>query len=261
MNALLPLALGARELLPLIVLISIRVGVAFASLPAPFGSGAPTVVRAGVGFLIALVLGFAHPELAHDIVLDPFFLGLAALEEALVGAAIGLVGRGVIGAAETAGEIAAGSMGLSFAQVVDPNSGEQSVVVSRVMGLLAMAIFVGLDGHHTVILGISRSLELAPVGDALAGISREGVVSALSILFGAGLRIASPVVGVLFFVQLALGLVARAAPRLQVFGLSFAIAAGVGLLTLHAAMPTAVAAIAADVRALPQAIEAILAPR
>jgi flagellar biosynthesis protein FliR len=60
-------------------------------------------------------------------------------------------------------------------------------------------------------------------------------------------------------VQLALGLVARAAPRLQVFGLSFAVAVGVGLLTLHAAMPTAVAAIAADVRALPDAVEGILA--
>jgi flagellar biosynthesis protein FliR len=64
-------------------------------------------------------------------------------------------------------------------------------------------------------------------------------------------------VGVLFFVQLALGLIARAAPRLQVFGLSFAVAVGVGLLTLHAALPTAMAAMAADVRALPEAIDGV----
>ena len=259
MNALTPLALAARDLVPLIVLLSIRIGVAFASLPAPFGTGAPVVVRAALGFLISTTLALAHPERAHDIVLDPFFLGFAALQEALVGAAIGLVGRGVTAAAETAGEIAAGSMGLSFANVVDPNSGEQSPVVSRLFGLCAMALFVALDGHHTVILGISRSIELAPIGAAMDGISREGVVRSLAVLFGAGLRIASPVVGVLFFVQLALGLVARAAPRLQVFGLSFAVAVGVGLLTLHAAMPTAVAAIAADVRALPDAVEGILA--
>ena len=259
MNALGPLAEDAVHLLPLIVLMSIRIGVALASLPAPFGTGAPLQVRAGLGILIAAVLALPHPERASALVLDPFFLGFCALEEALVGAAIGLLGRSVVAAAEVAGDIVSSSMGLSFAQTVDPTSGEQSPITSHALGLLAMVVLVGLDGHHVILSGIGRSFTLAPVGDALSGMAGEGVFRSVSVLFGAGLRIASPVVGVLFFVQLALGLIARAAPRLQVFSLSFAVAVGVGLLTLHAAMPTTLAAMAADVRALPEAIDGIFA--
>lgn len=259
MNALGPLAEDATHLLPLIVLMSIRIGVAFAALPAPFGTGAPMAMRAALGVMIAAVLALPHPERADALVLDAFFLGFCALEEALVGAAIGLLGRSIIASAEVAGDIAASSMGLSFAQTVDPTSGEQTPITSHALGLLAMVVLVGLDGHHVIVQGLARSFELAPVGDALGGMAGEGIFRSVAVLFGAGLRIASPVVGVLFFVQLALGLIARAAPKLQVFGLSFAVAVGVGLLTLHAAMPTTLSAMAADVRALPEAIDGIFA--
>jgi flagellar biosynthetic protein FliR len=260
-DALAPLAAEAVTLLPYIVLVSIRVGVALASLPAPLGSGAPTVVRAAIGFVLAAAMALATPGPAAHVVLDPFYLGVAALGEAVVGAAIGLSGRAVVAAAEVAGELAGGAMGLGFARVIDPNSGEDLLVIARLAGLGAMALFLLFDGHHILLAGLARSLEVAPVGDAFSALSPDVVVSSLGAVFGAGLRIASPVVGVLFFVQLALGLVARAAPRLQVFGLSFAIAVLVGLMVLHAALPSALLGIEQDLAALPGTIDTLLAAR
>lgn len=257
MDALTPIAADAVLLLPYIILVSIRVGIAFASMPAPLGAGAPMVVRAGVGFLIAATLAVATPPPPGEIVLDPFYLGLAATGEAILGAAIGLTARAVVAAAEIAGEFAGAAMGMGFARVVDPTSGEDMLVVARLSSLAAMALFLQFDGHHILIAGLARSLESAPVGATLGTVSPEAVVSTMGAVFGAGLRLASPVVGILFFVQLALGLVARAAPRLQVFGISFGVAILVGLLTLHAALPTALLGMEQDLSRLGAAIDAI----
>ncbi len=261
MDLLAPLAVEAVTLLPYVLLVSIRVGVAFASLPAPMGGGAPIVVRAAIGFLLAATLAMAVPAPAERVVLDPIYLGLAALGEGIVGAAIGLSARAVIAAAEVAGELAGSAMGLGFAHVVDPTSGEDMLIVARITGLGATALFLALDGHHVLLAGLARSLEAAPVGDAFRALSPDSVVTALSGVFGAGLRVASPVIGALFFVQLALGLVARAATRLQVFGISFGIAVLLGLVTLHAGLASSLLGLEQDLARLPESIEAVLAGR
>lgn len=244
--------------LPVILCLSIRIGVAFAALPAPLGSVAPMPVRAALGLVVAALLVSARPTLVGTIPLEPVALSLASMEEAFVGLALGLVARLVIAAGETAGELAGSSMGLGFANVVDPGSGEESMIPARLLGLVATLVFFALGGHHVLLSGIARSVEVAPPGRTLAVLAAEGILEAGASLFGAGLRIASPVIGTLLVSQLALGLVARAAPRLQVFALSFATAATVGALTLRAAMPTAIEALTQEVRGLDDALSAVL---
>lgn len=251
--------IGALALaLPVILCVSIRIGVALATLPAPLGSVAPMPVRAALGLVVAALLVGARPELVGTVRLEPWTLGFAAIEEAFIGLALGLVARLVVAAGETAGELAGSSMGLGFANVVDPTSGEETMVTARLLGLVATLVFFAMGGHHVLLLGLARSIEVAPPGHALAAMTGEGVLSAGAGLFGAGLRIASPVVGTLLIAQLALGLVARAAPRLQVFALSFATAATAGAITLRAAMPSAIEALSSEVRGLDGALSAVL---
>lgn len=246
------------HLVPYVVLVSIRVGIAFASLPAPLGSGAPGQVRAVLSVLVAAAIAIPHVEDARALPLDAIWLGVAGLGEALVGAAIGLTARLAIGAAEAAGESVASSMGLGFAQTIDPGSGTESPVVAHALTLLATVAFFALSGHHAIIAGLARSIEVAPPGAAL---DPHIALSALELargLVAAGLRIASPVVGTMLVVQLGVALAARAAPRLQVFTISFAVAASVGLLTLFVAIPAMAEAIQALVRDIPERIAWIL---
>jgi len=247
------------RLVPYIVLISVRVGIAFASLPPPVGSVAPAQVRAVLGVFVAAVIAIPHTAEAQAIVLDPFWLGGAAVGEALVGAAIGLTARLCIAATEAAGEVISGSIGLGFAQAMDPTSGQETSVVAHALIQLAVLAFFVLGGHHAVIAGLARSLDSAPPGAAWNGAIAVSALEMARDLVGAGLRIASPVMGTMLIVQMGVALASRAAPRLQVFSISFAVAASVGLLTLFVAIPATTEAIAASVREIPTHIAQILA--
>ncbi|MBN8616754.1 MAG: flagellar biosynthetic protein FliR [Deltaproteobacteria bacterium] len=238
-------------LIPLVMLVSLRVGIALASLPAPLGSLAPMQVRAALGLLLALVITIPHAEAASSVVLDPFWMASAALSEALVGASIGLTARLCLAAAEIAGEVVGGSIGLGFAQQVDPSSGHEVAATARVLEMLAVMTFFAANGHHAVIAALAESLALVPPGAGVGEALRLHGVELGTGLVGAGLRIASPVLGTMLVVQLAIAITSRAAPRLQVFSLSFAIAASVGLLTIVVSMTAISEAIHHEVDALP----------
>lgn len=246
------------RLIPYVLLVSVRVGAAIASLPAPFGSLAPNQVRVALGLFLSIALVLPHPEVADTIHLDPLWMAGAALGEGLVGAAIGLVARLCLAAAEAAGEVISGSMGMGFAQQFDPTLGSEASVVGRVLTQLAVLVFFAMQGHHAVIAGLARSLEAAPVGAAWNGTVMANALDLGRDLVAAGLRIASPVMGTMLIVQLGVALTARAAPRLQVFSISYAIAASVGMLILVIAAPTLAEAIAAHVRDVPERIAALL---
>jgi len=246
------------RLVPYVILVSVRVGVALASLPAPFGSGAPNQVRAALGLFLSIAIAIPHAREADAIVLDPFWLGGAAIGEALVGAAIGLTARLCLAATEAAGEVVSGSMGLGFAQTVDPTTGSETSVVAKALMQLAVLGFFAMGGHHAIIAGLARSLDAAPPGMAWNGAIATSTVDMAGDLVAVGLRIASPVMGTMLIVQLGVALVSRAAPRLQVFSISFAVAASVGLLTLFVAIPAMAEAIAVHTREIPTRIAEIL---
>ncbi|MBX7190564.1 MAG: flagellar biosynthetic protein FliR [Sandaracinaceae bacterium] len=246
-------------IIPLVMLVSVRVGVALASLPAPLGSVAPMQIRAALGLLLAITLTLPRLEDAGAIELDPFWLTGAALGEALVGATIGLTARLCLASAEIAGEIVGGSMGLGFAQTVDPTSGAEVASTARVFEMLAILTFFAARGHHAVIAALAESLRLLPPGGAISEALQLHGMELGTGLVAAGLRIASPILGTMLVVQLSLAITSRAAPRLQVFSISFALAASVGLLTLVVAMSAISEAIGHEMADLPHALLVIVA--
>lgn len=252
-------------LLPMMLLLSARVGAALAALPAPLGDVAPTRVRATLAFLVALIISLPHRELAETIaprlMHDPWALLPAAAGEILLGGAIGLVVRLALGAVSIGGALMGFSSGLAFAQSVDPTLGEMSTPVSRGLNALAVAIFFGLEGHHAVLSALAASLHSAPPGDVLGVLVGGGFEAAFhfgSRIFDYGLRIAAPVMATLFMVQIGLALASRAAPRVHVFQLSFAIAVSAGLITLDLAMPSVAPTIARLIREVPDVLVSML---
>ncbi|MEM6955780.1 MAG: flagellar biosynthetic protein FliR [Myxococcota bacterium] len=255
LNALIELVSAA---LPGVVLLSLRVGAVFAAMPAPFGAVAPVRVRAALTFVVALTiawptLGVAATEL--DTATGIFRAGVG---EVFIGGVIGVTVRVILASILVAGSAIGFSSGLAFAQSVDPALGENMSPISRALSSLGIAFFLILEGHHVLLDALTASARVAPVGDAFAAISHAGVVAVSGDMVAHGLRIASPVVATMFIVQLGLALTSRAAPRVQIFQLTFAVAVSSGLLLLFVASPSLAPSMAAEIRRLPQLIATVL---
>lgn len=252
---------GLLPLVPLVILISARIGAALAAMPAPFGSVAPVQLRAALGVVIASVLTLSNPDLSAGLTLEPAHLFRMAVPEVLVGAVIGLTVRVTLAVSEVAGNLIGFSTGLAFANSVDPALGESAPPTARALSSLTVVIFLVLHGHHMVLAALAMSLEVAPPGQATVAIAHEGIVHIGGSMMAHGLRIAAPVVATMYIVQLGTALVSKAAPRVHLFSLSFAIAVCAGLLILLVATPSFVPAIAAEIHGLPSALRDALGAR
>ncbi|NOY91173.1 MAG: flagellar biosynthetic protein FliR [Deltaproteobacteria bacterium] len=252
---------AAFAFIPLVVLLSLRVGVMLAAMPAPFGSLAPVRVRVALGLLIAVALSLPHAAMANALPIEPLALMRLAIPEMLVGLIIGTTVRVTLAGAQIAGTAIGFSSGLAFANSVDPTFGESVPPTSRALSSFAVVLFFTLGGHHAALEALTQSITIAPPGNAFVAVAHEGVLNIGSQMMTQGLRIASPVVATMFIVQLGMALVSRAAPRVQIFSLTFAVAVSAGLLTLLVAMPSIAPAIAADIHRLPEDLSAALGAR
>jgi flagellar biosynthetic protein FliR len=251
MDALLALGLSC---LPQVLLVSLRAGTALALLPVPFGDVAPVQVRAALSVMLALcaALPSAAGEdgvacgqaLALTIAQSPAALLPTALGEVAVGLVIGLTVRVTLAAVETAGALAGVSMGLGFASSIDPTLGEEVLPPQRIVtGLGTLAFFV-FRGHHAVVGALAATARTAPPGRGLVVLDVVDAPRLGADVVAQGLRIAAPVVATMFLVQTGVALVARSAPRVQVFGLTFGVATAVGMLVLGSSAPAVVQAVA-----------------
>ena len=147
---------------------------------------------------------------------------VAAVRELLVGLSIGLVVQVSFEALSLAGQTFSTTMGLGFATLVDPLRGANEAVVGQLFMILALLIWLSLGGHVMLISALAASFETLPIGAPALG---DGFLMAVATwgghVFGAGLLIALPGVIALLILNLALGVVTRAAPQLNLFGIGF----------------------------------------
>jgi len=204
---------------------------AFLVLVPPFQTSmVPVVVRVGLAFaLLFLVwtpLAAAAPPVAGDLVA----LGGLAVGELLVGAAIGLAARLVVAAASFAAELVSIQMGFGLAALLDPLNGEQAGVLTRLFDWTVMLVFLALDGHHLLIGATVESFRLVPPGGLVH--AAAGAATLLSLggrMFGVGVALVAPAIGVLFLANVVLVLVTRAVPHLNLMAVAFPILILLGL--------------------------------
>ena len=244
------IVLTLLRIAPFIALVSLRVAVVMALMPSPFGDLAPMRIRAVLSFLLAMVLCIPHLGRAPHLLVEPGPLLVAAVTEIFVGSVIGLTARVTLAAAEIAGTIAGNAMGLGFAGSIDPLFGQEALPTTMLMNSLGVLTFFALRGHHALFEALYVSLSLVPAGEALSAIQADELTMLGANMVAQGLRIASPVVATLFIVQLGTALVARAAPRVQIFALSFGVTVSVGALVLVTSAPQVASAISAATSSL-----------
>lgn len=160
------------------------------------------------------------------------------LQQIGIGLTIGFVVRLVLGALELAGEIAGLQMGLNFAAFFDPATSAQASAAGRLFGYLAILLFIALNGHLMVVLAVARSFEVFPVDqNFLRALEQMPLLSLGGELFASALWIALPMVGLLLFVNLAMGVVSRVAPQMNIYAVGFPVTLAVGLIGLTATLP------------------------
>jgi flagellar biosynthetic protein FliR len=160
---------------------------------------------------------------------------MVVAQQLLIGAALGFALQVVFDAMGLAGQLLANSMGLSFAFNVDPLRGSSTAALGQLYIILATLTFLALGGHLALLEVLVNGFTTLPMG--VDGFGREGLWSLVlwgGQLFSGAIAIALPGVTALLIVNLAFGVVSRAAPSLNLFAVGFPISLVVGLLVVLA---------------------------
>ncbi len=160
------------------------------------------------------------------------------LQQVLIGAAMGFSMKLVFTAVLAAGEYIGLQMGLSFASFFDPMSHGSTMVVSRLLNMLAMLIFLALDGHLLMVNALAESFSTLPVTEGrMAAGGWLFLVLAAGDIFSSGLMLALPLVTALLTLNLAMGILNRASPQFSIFAVGFPLTLLAGIFMLQLLMP------------------------
>lgn len=210
---------------------------ALLSTAPPFNNaGLSTRVRLILGLTIALAIAPALPPTAP---MDPASgHGLLILaQQMLIGFAMGFSLRLVFSAVDMAGNMIGTQMGLGFATAYDPQSASQTAVISEFLGMLALLVFLAINGHLMVITTLVESFTVLPIGFGLVNSgSWLNIANAGGIIFSSGLLLALPIVVALLITNIALGVLGRVAPQLNLMAIGFPVTIILGFVALIVSM-------------------------
>ncbi len=217
-----------------------RIGALVMAAPVTSGNLVPVRVRLILALAITLVVA---PVLSEVPAVDPFSLDalLIIFQQILIGVAMGFALQLVFSAVVTGGQILAMQMGLGFASMMDPQNGLQVPVVSQLLLMLTTLLFLVMNGHLILIQMLVESFRILPI--APDGLVRGGfwaIASWGKEMFAASLWLALPTIASLLVVKIAFGVMAKAAPQLNIFSIGFPVFIIMGFAILMISLPSMV---------------------
>jgi flagellar biosynthetic protein FliR len=239
---------AAPELLAAFLLALVRAS-AFLTLAPPFSTRTiPSRVKVGFAFALALA---AAPQLRdRDIPLDTApFMGAVALQ-VLAGVILGFLAMLILSSVQAAGSLIDLFGGFTMDSAYDPLSNAQSSVFGRFHQLMATTLLFVIDGHLILVRGFLSSFDVVPAREILWNDLARLITKDVGVFFLAALEMAGPLVAVMFVSEIALGLLSKAAPQMNVFQLSFPLKIFLTLLLIggvFTAMPEALGALVGNV--------------
>lgn len=163
----------------------------------------------------------------------PFGIFVLMLGEALIGFVLGLVTRFFFIGVQMGGEILAFQMGFTMISFADPSSGVNTGVLSYFLNMVAILVFLCLDGHLYLLKGVGQTFAVLPPGGfTMTGTLMEQVITLSAGLFSYAIKVAAPVMVALFFVEMTLAIMSRTAPQMQIIQFGFPLKIGVGFFFL-----------------------------
>lgn len=214
-----------------------RVLAVFTAAPIFSSKALPVRARVALAFFIALASQASLEGQPVIALTSPEALGVL-LQQVGIGLAIGFTVRLIFASVELAGEVVGFQMGLNFASFFNPSSNTQSSAVAKFFGHMAAFMFIVMNGHLLVIMAVVKSFEAFPVDqNFMQALKMMKLYELGANLFATGLWIALPMVGMLMFVNLAMGIVSRVAPQMNIYAIGFPITLTAGLISIAAVLP------------------------
>jgi len=194
---------------------SVRLVALFLTAPVFGAEEVPLRIRVGAAMVVAAALGGVDTAPILRAAEQPLELAGLVASEALVGASLGFAARVVFAAFVLAGDFVATEGGLGAARVLDPQTGSTSVAMAGLVRRIGILTYLAIDGHHALLRGVALSYRALPVGGGMESSSFLALAGLGSAVFHVGVLLALPVTVAVFVTNVALGLLARAAPQLN----------------------------------------------
>ncbi|WP_050614791.1 flagellar biosynthetic protein FliR [Bacillus testis] len=214
MESLLP----SLQAFPGFLLVLVRVSCFFVTMPIFSYKTVPAMQRIGLSIFLAWIMYYTLD--IPKIELDSRFI-LLVLKEATVGLMIGFIAYMILAAIQIAGGLIDFQMGFSIANVIDPQTGAQSPLTGQYLYTFSLLFLLATNGHHLLLDGIFNSYSFIPIDQLFIHFGNEHmfwfVVKSFNKAFIIAFQMALPVVGSLFIVDIALGILARTVPQLNIF--------------------------------------------
>lgn len=204
------------SVVPVFLLIFARTLAFFITVPLFSYRTIPTMFKIGFSFFLSLVIMTSMEAPVLDV--DHIYF-LLLLKEVAVGLAIGLIAYIILSAVQIAGGFIDFQMGFAIANVVDPQTGAQSPIIGQFFYMFAMLFLLSVNGHYLLIDGIFHSYQFITLEGFIEinGSFSEFIIVTFNKMFMIAFQMALPIVGCLFLVDVALGLIARTVPQVNVF--------------------------------------------
>ena len=197
---------------------------------------APVTIRVAFGVVLTLAVAPVLPEMPKVPLVSAEGILLLG-QQIVIGLSLGFALRLVFAAIEFSGQFMGLQMGLSFATLFDPVNGAQTPVLAQFMVLLSILILFASNGHHLVVAAVVDSFSLVPVSaEPLSARGFYSIVYWSASIFSVGLQIALPVSAALLASNLAIGMMTRAAPQLNIFAVGFPLTLAAGFFVLYMAI-------------------------
>jgi len=231
----------------------LRVGALIMFIPILGSSQVPSRIKIGLILFISIAV---FPVVRSTPMHDPkglFDLAVSLFSEITIGLAVAYSAKLLFAAVQIAGTIIDFQMGFGVVNVLDPQTETQVSITAQFHNILAILMFLALDAHHIIIGAIVESFFLInPSQINFSTFTPEIILLLFKATFLTAIKIAAPIMAILFFISVGLGLVARTVPQMNVFIVGFPLQIGVGLLMVGMSMSFFSMIIQGEVEQLPE---------
>jgi flagellar biosynthetic protein FliR len=207
----------------------------------PLWSGSlPMVWKLSGAVWLSVLFSHVVPPEALPETLGLKVVVIGGIQEFLTGALLGFLVRLFLAAVTLAGQLAGFQMGLAIANVIDPTTSDRYTIIAQLMNLIAMFVFLEMDGHLMAVRVVAKSFEwLPPFSADLGGeVFHDLVFSGGKEMFRLALQIGWPISLALLLVYLSMALLSRVAPQINMLMVGFPITISVGLVVIMIGIPT-----------------------
>ncbi len=218
-------------------LVLVRVAAMLFLMPVFSSNTIPVRVRAAVALVLSLMLTPVVPWGPDQLPSSPLGFLLLGVAELFTGMSLALMMRLIFAGLQTAGQMVSIQMGFSVANVMDPVSGTQSAILAHFAYIIALLLFLSTDGHLVILRYVYQSFDLlAPGRLVLSAPLSEIMMEMCREMFILSIKILAPVMVVLLFAQVALGILAKMVPQINMLIVSFGINIALGLFFMGLSM-------------------------